>query len=202
MIPDKIFEKARNLHEQVEFYPYQSGGILNSELLLFLAFAEINNCERIVESGRRNGYSTKFIDMNMLVGTKFVSVEISPIKEVDKNLSSRVELVTSDFNHYDAGDCSNTALLLDGPKGVPACRILKSLSPKVGAIHDMHKYHCDGSINKNRVEAEKMFPNAVFSDDAEWIHEYGILDESCLRGEYSSREEMTKCGFTLMVVEN
>src|SRR6056300_566909 len=146
-IPERVFDTARDMYQQyldlVWDIHYQSGGVLTSEMLLFLsASISIGANSSIVESGRRNGYSTKIIGefLNEGIVDSFHSFEIDPNPEVDAFLRKkypRLLMFKGDSklhipNAYK--DKRDISLLLDGPKGPPAMDMVKQMKPKLAAI--------------------------------------------------------------------
>ena len=166
----------------------QASGIMPSEMLLFCALCWEQNVRTVVESGRKNGYSTEVLAACM---PNVVSIESTPVREADSRLRDRenLALVTGDGRklvpHYIAG---RTAVLLDGPKGMGAYQLFDGIRDNVvfAAIHDMTAAN----------EARAQIREGWYSDDAAWTAEFGYLDEFWVtNGGYSSRAEMTRDSF-------
>jgi len=209
-IPESVFDISRKILsvflDGTSSMPYESAGILPSELLMFCGCCEVVYANQVIESGRRNGFSTKVLSQMNELGVigRFTSIEIDPIPSVDEQIEKQfpnTKIIVGDSTNMlpHIAKKDECALLMDGPKGPTAINLIRTINPAVGAIHDLHRYSAGGELNQSRILAEKVFPDAFFSDQEDWVEEFGCLDEKCLRGEYSSREEMTKCGFTLMV---
>lgn len=209
-ITSEIYDSADSILDDLlslKILP-QGGGILFSEMLLFFAVCKLRGVQHFVESGRRNGYSTQIIaSWCRKHGGQLESVEHDPIPDVDEALRREY----SDVANLVQGDGmtvvpylsdSRSGVLLDGPKGLRALRLLRSIDYRVGAVHDVHRYCEGGGINETRTTAESMFPSALYSDDPEWVERYGHHDEPFwIAGKYTSRQEMVACGFTLMVLD-
>lgn len=62
---ETIIQKATKIEpeikEIIEQNPYEEKGIFNSEALLFISIVEILDVDKIIESGRARGHSTKIL---------------------------------------------------------------------------------------------------------------------------------------------
>lgn len=209
MIDESIYCMARIVRPELESYGIgpKDGGILPSEMLLLLSVMEIKGVKHIVESGRRNGYSTSILaHWARRRGIVVDSVEFSPVREVDEAL--KAEFGRTLRLHKGDGAAlvpqmatGESAALMDGPKGIGALNVGEKLKVPVWAIHDVHRRCEGGKTNPVRTAAEKRFPMAIYSDDPDWIAEFGEMDrEHWITKGYGNRSEMTAVGFTLMVV--
>lgn len=207
----ELIDVARGIRPDFEEFGIKPvpGGILASEMLLFLAACKHYGIKNVVESGRRNGYSTMVIGecQNRCWLTGFYSIEIDPDDSVDDLIHEKytyAKLVKGDGERdmatYYGKFERPTALLLDGPKGPRAAAVADAINPPLFAIHDCHRYHAGHKANPWREQAERRYKNAMFSDDDLWLEEFSDLDREHWSEEYNSREEMTAAGFTLMVV--
>lgn len=203
-----VAKDIRPLFESFDVKPV-AGGILASEMLLFLAAVKYHGIRNVIESGRRNGYSTAILGecIERCKLLSVASIEIDPIEAVDDALEMKyrhLALVKGDGERevpkMYARMSLPTALLLDGPKGPKAANLADRCNPPLFAIHDCHRWHEGGVENPWRKEAERRYPNAIFSDDDLWLEEFCDLDRDHWRKDYSSRAEMTAAGLTLMVV--
>lgn len=203
-----VGKEIRPLFESFDVKPVD-GGILASEMLLFLASVKHFGIRNVIESGRRNGYSTAILGecIERCLLLSLASIEIDPIAEVDDVLEMKyrhLALIKGDGERDVPKMYSRmslpTALLLDGPKGPKAANLADRCNPPLFAIHDCHRWSGSGVENPWRKEAEKRYPNAIFSDDDLWLEEFSDLDIPHWKRDYSSRSEMTAAGFTLMVV--
>lgn len=203
-----VAKDIRPLFESFGVKPVD-GGILASEMLLFLAAAKHCGIKNVIESGRRNGYSTSVLGecLERCFFTSFSSIELDPVKEVDDVLEMKYRHAAllkgdglRDVPKLYSRMVLPTALLLDGPKGPKAADIADRCSPPLFAIHDCHRWAGSGIENPWRKEAERRYPNAIFSDDDLWLEEFSDLDIPHWKRDYTSRSEMTAAGFTLMVV--
>lgn len=195
--------------------PYREGGILPSEMLLFMACVRASGADTIVESGRMHGYSTEILArFAQRLGLRVISVEQNPIAEADVRLDqyrphlilergSGEEFVREFVLNERRDGC---AVLCDGPKGFKALEVIKSVLDVAcfGAIHDCSRMRQGKGrrepnpirqhLDENGTELEQMF-----SDEHEWLDAYSILDTECWSRQYSSRAAMTATGFTLAV---
>ena len=128
----------------LESVPLRAGAMLPSELLLFAALCLETEVGVVVESGRKEGYSTEIL---CRVGGWLVhSVEKAVVEEADKRLAAacggRLALHRGDGRRLvptlvDAA--RRTAVLLDGPKSTGANLMLPSIrgAAVFVGIHDV-----------------------------------------------------------------
>lgn len=116
--------------------PSTPTSMLPSEILAFCAACRAAGIEKVVESGRSYGYSTRCL---VKMGFNVISYDHRPIPHVDANLSQYRNL------KLEIGPCPivvttkpQFGLLLDGPKGNEALELADKSNPTVVAIHDCH----------------------------------------------------------------
>lgn len=188
---------------------HQHGGIMPSEMMAFGSLLLERGVFSVFESGRRNGYSTecliRFTGPDLIEVTSY---EIAPIEEVDQRLK-KLDPTHLHDRHLEKGDgvqgilneleaCANenrpyTAVLIDGPKGIPAFELLDKIQPHVSfvAIHDLHKTIEGGKPNISRQLCEGRV--CYFCEGEEFAETWGWMDEHAWkRGGYTNRNDMTK----------
>jgi hypothetical protein len=156
--------------------PYESRGIIHSEMGLLIHAAHNLGVKRIVESGRARGQST-YLLAKYLPDVEIHSVELrdSPDNRFSLHRLAGLENVTCYYG--DGGELvpiivdqsdKPTAILCDGPKGAAAVDILVQCfqrpQVRVGFIHDMRRLD-HGGPSPHRQYAIDHLPNAKFSDD-------------------------------------
>ena len=198
---------------------YKPAGILPSEMALYCSLMTEQGIDIVIESGRRNGYSTEFLaswaESHLC---RVMSVELSPQAEVDKRLHDNWSHILSCFTgdgtqivaelvkEYAVDRGHRVAVLLDGPKGPAAYAVWESVKDQVafGAIHDASRRIELGSGRGTAPNpARDLFAagGAWFTDDPEYLAMAAPMDESAWRGEYESRSELTAVGYTLAVFQ-
>lgn len=179
----------------------QASGIMPSEMLLFCGLCMAQGVTRVVESGRKNGYSTACLAA-CLPDVATVSVEQSPVAEADARLKAAypgIVLLHGDGAQVvqrwvNAAPFARFAILLDGPKGHNALNLFGSVQGRVAfaAVHDL--------CAANEARLSDAGRDGWYSDDPEWTAAVEHLDEFWWRnGGYRSRAEMTRDSFTLGV---
>jgi len=140
MLIDRYRERLGSM-----LYHYEPKAIYHSELCNFCEEVFINNCTRIVESGTYLGYTA------IRLAKVFPEIEIITFeKDAERQryaqgrcsaypnitcllgeLAKHMEVITKD-----------TAVLIDGPKGLPAIKLARKVLKKcqVVSIHDMRDY--------------------------------------------------------------
>lgn len=184
---------------------YRAGGILPSEMLLFVSSAMRQGCDVVIESGRSLGYSTrvlaKFVHQWRVESHEIADNYEADIKTLEDIDARRVHLWSGDgrrsiplaVQQRDA----RIAVLLDGPKGEAAFRLMDEILPKVAlcAIHDCHATREDGTPNPARSMAEDHGGLLVEGDVSGPWH---WMDRQAVEvGGYASRDEMVRYGYTL-----
>jgi hypothetical protein len=172
---------------------YLERGIFNSELFLTIGLIIDSKIEIVIDSGRANGFSTEILAKYLSpLGIKVISIEF------EKDKSS--EQLVNRLSKYENLDCiygnsmsviptiikknkrKRIAVILDGPKGIPAVKLMKRLVKKyknleLGFIHDMRKLEW-GKPSKHRFFLENEFDQVFFSDDLDVISEVSFMDKS------------------------
>lgn len=167
--------------------PYEPRGIFPSEMALVLGLCRKLEVDVVIESGRARGYSTYLLAKYLPHGERYpevVSIDrwrdgdalfaegrLKAYGNVQLDYGDGCELVKE---WVDRSDWGRVAVLLDGPKGHPALRVLASC-PKiaVGFIHDMRQLD-HGKPAPFRLEAEKR--GGWFTDDPEYMAATKHLD--------------------------
>lgn len=205
---------AKQLHQAADQYAdlflptllaieYREGGILPSEMLLFLIACKLQSVTHVVESGRCFGYSTEILAAS---GFHVISIDTVYSDVCDRlKKYSNVEMRRADGNHEVARAVSNwgnhrMAVLLDGPKGVRAFNIFAQVYNKVAlaAIHDLHAIRDDGKRNLSNELA--LARCCYLSESAEWVDRFGWLDEDAVKiAKHESRKSLTSYGYWLGV---
>ncbi|MEX2218274.1 MAG: methyltransferase domain-containing protein [Phycisphaerales bacterium] len=181
---------------------YEERGILHSEMLAVCGVCGSLGVDLVIESGRARGQSTlvlaRFFEGT---GTRIVSIELERGEDAafaEERLRgfAHVELVYGDSFRLlpeviRANPGKRIAVLLDGPKGIPAIEFLDALFEEhgpgapapcdagggtlvAGFIHDMRKQ----TPQRERLEARP--GRLFFTDDEPYTAEFGDLDRACL----------------------
>jgi len=157
------------------------GAIAYSEAFAFCSMCDFFGVNRIIESGVRNGGSTKLIHLYFGDDVKLSSVD-KKIEPRLRNIMPKVEFVEG-FGNEEVPKLLNSVtendiigIILDGPKGTPAIKLaeecLELNNVKFVAIHDTYK-----KDNPTREKIEAM-NNKFFSTDAEWfVKSFSELDK-------------------------
>lgn len=171
--------------------PFESRGILPSELAAVVGFCNVHNVETIFESGRARGFSTEVLAA-CLPQTRIISVENSqdPDSEVGrrkltgiKNVSlfqgNAEKLLPRLLKNHIAG---SAIVLIDGPKGRSALklvrRLVRSEAPVLAYfLHDTH-HMSRGRPNSTRHDLSSSFNCVWFSDEKEWVSSTAFLDKN------------------------
>ena len=156
------------------------GAIAYSEAFAFCSMCEFFGINRIIESGVRNGGSTKIMYL-YFNGTRMTSID-KKIEPRLRTIMPEVEFIEGFGNEEvpkllkDVTKDDRIGIMLDGPKGNPAiqlaeqCFAIKNI--KFVAIHDTYK-----KDNPTRDKIDAM-SNKFFSTDADWfVKEFAQLDE-------------------------
>lgn len=200
-VTESILKNGDAAAAVIRQFGHKPGGILPTEMLAFICVAAELGVRRVVESGRRNGYSTEVIAASNF---DLVSIELNPVPDVDAYL--QVAYVTARIIHGD-GRCmipiyieGRAAVLLDGPKGPLAFQLADSFFGDVAfyAVHDCHERNQDGSDNPGRSCA--IHRNAVLTEDVEALKTWHELDDIAWKGQYASRDEFVRYGSNLAIV--
>jgi hypothetical protein len=181
-----------NRLQQIAAEPYESRGILHSEIALVIWTCEKLGIERLVESGRARAQSTTLLAKyapQLLIYS--IEMRDGPDERYGKN---RIQFLPNVIA-YD-GDGRKmvpeiaaqmhrpTGILLDGPKGETAVKVLQECfanpQVKVGFIHDMRKLD-HGAPSQHRAAAVSAFPQHKFSDDASLVARSSWMDANALK---------------------
>jgi predicted O-methyltransferase YrrM len=165
--------------------PYEEKGVFNSELLLFISVVELLKPDRIVESGRARGHSTKVI-AEYFENRDIEIISIEQSKATDDEKIARNKLKRYNRLQLEYGDSreiisswldTSTIILIDGPKGDEALKmaldLLKGDEPQAVFIHDLHRN------TLHRDLSELLFNYTYFSDDETFVEEFCHLDDPC-----------------------
>lgn len=173
---------------------YVTRGILNSEMLVVISLLKELRIDVVIESGRYLGQSTKVL-AEALTGTtcEIHSTELNK-DEIAEEAERRLKGYDNLFLYY--GDAAEVipgilsrhrgkriAILLDGPKGPPAFKILSDAIAEydevvVGFIHDLRDSY-PGSMNPNRLLVHEWFERIFFTDDENFVTEFRYFDDEC-----------------------
>lgn len=174
----------------------RAGGVLPSEMMLFVSLCLQQEVSRVFESGRCRGYSTEVLCQwpdRWIVR----SCERSPMRAWDDVLLDRYQtLIVSKGRGelvlprwvLDAEADHRIAVLLDGPKQGEALDLGRSLAPSVAfyGVHDLLDVPSGDACFSTRVPS--------------WASRWGVLDDpSVEHGGYASRHEMTAQSMGLTV---
>lgn len=177
--------------EAIAAEPYESRGILHSEMALIIHACRRMGIEVVIESGRARGQSTYML-AKYLPGVRIHSVELRdhPDEAIAQDRLSRFPNVN--LYHGDGGlllpriveaHHQRMAVLLDGPKGAAAVGILGQCfhSPHVivGFIHDMRRLD-HGGPSPHRAAAVAAFRHHAFSDDPRIVAAASWMDANII----------------------
>jgi len=193
----RIVDKwALTLVPAIELVAPQHNAILPSEMLLFCSLALEAGCRRVIESGRKHGYSTEVL---CRVATWPVySIDKHSVREADARLRRKfgARLHFHVGNGYSfvpkalARDDTTTAVLLDGPKNDDGLRLYEKIKGRaaVVGVHDLCLRLGDGP-NPGREMAERL--GAILSDDPAYLQKWGNIDAAMLKfGHYKDHSEL------------
>jgi len=167
--------------------PPQHGGILPSEMLLFISACLECGVQTVIESGRKFGHSTEILAC-FADQWEVVSIERHPDAATDKRLKNRpnLSLLKGDGAKHMARllkSYPRAALLLDGPKNMAGIELylIHKREIVLAGVHDLCKRIEGGDANGGREWAEFEIEGSYFSDDPEYVAEFGHLDEAALK---------------------
>lgn len=201
-IPANIVAAAAHTHAP-KFEPlcdgYEERGILCSEMLAVCATCAELNVDVIIESGRCRGQSTRTLARFFEgTGVKIVSIELMKddigdwqFAEAQLKPYSNVELLYGDAakvvpEQLERFKGQRIALLLDGPKGLPAIELIDNAfanSPDLlcAFLHDTRR---DETLSPQRALLEEGLAagarRVFMTDDEEFVARYRHLDNCCL----------------------
>jgi hypothetical protein len=195
---------------------YQKGGIFPSEMHLICAIFKSLEVSLVVESGRRNGFSTEYMAQS-LPEVKIFSIELdrggqnkereSFLKGFD-NLEllygNTIRLLPKILKRVRPNpSLQNIGIVIDGPKGLRAIllahKIIKNHHQvKCIVIHDMRKREL-GRLSLTRAIADRIFDRIMFSDDLEVDESFLELDSIVFGEDWSTDSWVPyKKGFELV----
>lgn len=163
--------------EAIAAEPYESRGIIHSEMALILHTCRRLGIEAVVESGRARGQSTYML-AKYLPHAQIISIEFRTSTDQAFGIErvkdfANVTLIEGDGRIALPLLARNsapklTAVLCDGPKGAAAVEVVQHCFTwphvRIGFVHDMSPLdHRQPSAK--RAAALAAFPNAKFSDD-------------------------------------
>jgi predicted O-methyltransferase YrrM len=165
---------------------FESKGIFNSEMLMFVSIARELGARQVIETGRARGQSTTVLSRFFPEDIQIDSVELSRYTRDSvialRRLRGRANLTLhfGDARTVVPGlirrDC---CVLIDGPKGDAALALavdlLKQRQVLAVALHDVHR------DSHHRAAVEEIFRHTAFSDDEEFVRRFERLDEVCWR---------------------
>lgn len=186
---DDIIEQCESISREFadicKKQTFYGSGMWNSEVMLFASCAELCNINRIVESGRARGHSTKllaeyFTDTNVDI----ISIEKERGSKNDRKAKEKlahhedVELVYGDSRELiESYTSQQTAVLIDGPKshdaGQLAKRLIKRENIRFVGIHDVPQR------TPHRSVFERLFNAHIHSDNERFVEEFKGIDEQC-----------------------
>lgn len=187
IVAESSFARAAELVEtfkqRTAGLPYESKGVLYSEMLMVFAAVGEGFTGQILESGRARGQSTHCLSV-LFPEAKVVSVEFArdhedaPVAEARLGPLDNVQLEYGDSRELLPRLLEpESVVVIDGPKGFRAMRLalnlLKTGKPRCVFLHDMSH----GS--PTRGFAEKHIPHTFFSDDPEFVDAFKHLDTDC-----------------------
>jgi hypothetical protein len=173
---------------------FEDRGILNSEMLCVCSVSEALGVDVFIESGRWRGQSTEILS-RYFEGKPVIVESIEVFRDenalhVEEKMKSRKNIR---LRYGDANDVvprlvkryagKKIAILFDGPKGGPALDIFRLALAKndsivAGFFHDMRK-PTEEMPNQSRREMEGIFPESFFTDDDDFVREFGSMDKTC-----------------------
>lgn len=169
---------------------YEERGVLHSEMLAVCSVARSLGVGAIVESGRARGQSTlqlaRFFEGSPV---RIVSVELARDDDAEFAEARLAPYPHCEIRYGDAFEAVPAALdelqetpaavLLDGPKGLPAIDLIGSLferfsNLRVAFLHDTRRQ----TPQRDAIESAGI--RAFFTDDAEFVRRHADLDRACL----------------------
>lgn len=196
VVKEKVMTAARKHREEFSKITggFEDRGILNSEMLAVCSLAEDLGVEVFIESGRWLGQSTeilaRYFENKPVIVESIEAFHDANALHVEKKLQGRKNL------HLLYGDANlvvpqlikkhrgkKVALLFDGPKGRAALDVFRSALIAnngiiAGFFHDMRQ-PTNEMPNRSRAEMESVFPDSFYTDDTDFVEEFGVLDTGC-----------------------
>ncbi len=195
-LKERVLVSARKHRDEFSHITggFEDRGILNSEMLAACSVAEDLGVEVFIESGRWLGQSTEILARYF--GDKPVIIESIEAFNDDNALHVEKKLQGRKNLHLLYGDANlvvpqlvkkyqgkKLALLFDGPKGQAALDVFRSALIShdgivAGFFHDMRR-PTDEMPNGSRNEMESVLSNSFYTDDVDFVQEFGALDAGC-----------------------
>ena len=186
-----------------------SGGLATAQRA-----AEYGARVAVVESGRKNGYSTETLAACTELGFELVSIEREPILQVDQYLSrkypARVYLQRGNgrrlvpyYVRRRVRQGDRVAALLDGPKGLKALKLFDRIGWRSthGAMHDASRLRWSkGLVEPNPVRTALEARTCWFTDDPDYAKRAAPLDRDVVRPEFANTPETYDCAYTLAIL--
>lgn len=182
----------------------QHGAILPSEMLVFCTACVMSDCDLIIESGRRFGYSTDVL--TEWDRWHVISIDLNPNKHIDNRLRKKhtspeitrgegTRLVPQLVERYK--DSHKIGLLLDGPKGIKAYNVFNEVRDDI-CVCGIHDVYSSAPLRPILQSQEKRI---CFTDRPDFVEHVSYLDRQSLeyRG-YASAGELLAFGSVLAVI--
>jgi len=195
--------------------PHRDGGILPSEMLAFVSSVLEQGVTTVVESGRKNGYSTETLAACTDLGFELISIELEPILQVDRKLAGKypsgVHLECGDGRRlvpYYVRRCvkqeHRVAALLDGPKGLKALKLFDKVAKRLthGAMHDAcpMRWSETRGAEPNPIRKKLETRTCWFTDDPDYRTIAGPLDQDVVRPDFANTPQTYNRAFTLAIL--
>ncbi|MFM9995472.1 MAG: hypothetical protein ACKVU4_06675 [Phycisphaerales bacterium] len=178
---------------------YQERGILNSEMLAVCGTCDRLGVDVILESGRCRGQSTLVLARYFLnrsvrivsveldrneeggVNSVFAEARLAPFKSVELLYGDGTRIIPELLRTMPD---ARVAVLLDGPKGMPAVGFLDNLFAEhanvaAAFLHDTRR-GTPQRAELERADRPGGARRAFFTDDAEYVRAFAPLDRTCL----------------------
>lgn len=199
---------------RIRCIPHRDGGILPSEMLAFISTVLEQGVNVVVESGRKNGFSTETLAACTDLGFELISIEREPILSVDRYLKekypNRVSLCRGNgrwlvpyYVRRAAKKGNRVATLLDGPKGLKALKLFDKVGWRCthGAMHDASRRRwSEGIVEPNPIRQVLESRPCWFTDDPAFRQMTSALDQNVERPHFANTPETYDCAFTLAML--
>lgn len=155
--------------EATQYLTYRPKSVFPSEMFMFYHLVSQTECTHIIESGIGYGGSTDYLDA-LFPDKQITSIDLGKVKQTRK-LHPRIKFIQGDGSKViprlvASGD--PVAILIDGPKGKHALRIVDNLrgkrNVKLIAVHDL----------PGETQSEEYRKRFGFLDEkvGTWLHTY------------------------------
>ncbi|CAE8736248.1 unnamed protein product [Polarella glacialis] len=184
---------------QAPEFKFWNPEMMRSEAFSVIAFCDLFGVSTIFESGVWDGWSAS---LWASWGARVVAVDMELRPAAGQRLEafgSQVELLQGDGNKILAervsGLVEDVAVVIDGPKGVEALRMARTLlvaskHVKFVAVHDARHWKGSPEIEEHGLQA------FFYSNDAWFVNAYGSLDDACDTTECRYQQNVDKA-FTM-----